>query len=87
MITWRLKISPFSNFGVQWNGIDAMIFHFQFKPITSFGTSSHLPHKICIYSVIEDYASVVFKEGINKAKCLILIFRLENISFWNVLGI
>jgi hypothetical protein len=81
MIIWRLKISLFSNFGVQWNGIDAIIFLFQFKPRTSFGTSSHLPPKLCIYSLIKDYVSIVFKEGINKAKCLILVFRLENIPF------
>ncbi len=84
---WRLIFFHFSNFGVQWNEINAIIFIFQFKTKTSFGTSSHLPHIICIYSLNEDYASIVFKEGINKAKCVILVFRLEKIPFWNVVGI
>jgi hypothetical protein len=28
-----------------------------------------------------------FKEGSRKAKCVILVFMLENIPFWNALGI
>jgi hypothetical protein len=59
MITWRLKIYHFSSFGVQWNRIDAIIFFSQFKPRTSFGTSSHLPHRIYItivnWKVKENY--------------------------------
>jgi len=81
MITW-LNFFHFSSFNVQWNGIDTRIlFLFQFKPKTSFGISSHLPHKIFIFSLNEDYASIIFKEGISKAKSVILVFRLENIPF------
>jgi len=68
MITWRLKVYHFFSFGVQWNEIGAIIFFLQFKIGISFGTRSHLPHKICICSLNENHASIVFKEGINKAK-------------------
>jgi len=74
MITWRVEIH-FFGLDVQWNGIDVVIYIFQFKTITSFNISSHLPHKICIYSLNEDYASIVFKETISKVKCVILVFR------------
>jgi hypothetical protein len=35
----------------------------------------------------ENYASIVFKEANEKAKCVILVFKLENNPFWNALGI
>jgi hypothetical protein len=35
----------------------------------------------------ENYAFIVLKEGINEAKCVIPIFKLDNVPHQNALGI
>jgi hypothetical protein len=62
-------------------------FFFQLKSRTSLGTIFHLPQRIHINSLDENYAFIILKEGICKTKSVVPIFKLENVPHQNALGI